>query len=324
MAQAKRTPTKPNISKPSGVQKPAAKTTSANNIGGQKSSKQVGDSRLNNNSKSTGSGSNIGNKNNIGNNVQIDNSRNNVNINIDNSKDIKINNNRNTVVRRNVNYRPYPRPPYVYGGYRYRCYHPYYYHPYRPFYWGPVWHPWGFFVATLTATAIILIVDNDMPNPSDMAWSYIQVNNSYPFGIEKLQRAPMNIVSRQSLQTNYKQEYYYDEGVFYIKGDGGYTVVAAPVGATIKTLPKGYETVTVDETAGTKNYYYGGTFYEKSANGYTVVPPTAGTVVEHLADGGEEVKMGEITYVKLGETYYQPIQQNGKNMYEVADVEADK
>ena len=30
------------------------------------------------------------------------------------------------------------------------------------------------------------------------------------------------------------------------------------------------------------------------------------------------------SYVKLGETYYQPIQLNGKSMYEVVDVEAAK
>jgi hypothetical protein len=43
-----------------------------------------------------------------------------------------------------------------------------------------------------------------------------------------------------------------------------------------------------------------------------------------LPEGGEEVKLGDVTYVKVGETYYQPIQKNGKNMYEVVDVEADK
>jgi hypothetical protein len=31
-----------------------------------------------------------------------------------------------------------------------------------------------------------------------------------------------------------------------------------------------------------------------------------------------------VTYVKLGDTYYQPIQQDGKDVYEVADVEEDK
>jgi hypothetical protein len=51
------------------------------------------------------------------------------------------------------------------------------------------------------------------------------------------------------------------------------------------------------------------------------VPPTAGTVVENLPEGGEEVKIGDVTYVKYGDVYYQPIVQNGENMYEVVDVE---
>ena len=84
------------------------------------------------------------------------------------------------------------------------------------------------------------------------------------------------------------------------------------------TLPSNTQTVVVNET--TNNYYYGGTYYEKSDKGYTVVPPTAGTVVENLPEGGEEVKIGDQTYVKYGETYYLPIQRDGKNMYEVADV----
>ena len=70
----------------------------------------------------------------------------------------------------------------------------------------------------------------------------------------------------------------------------------------------------------TNNYYYGGAYYEKSKEGYTVVPPTSGTVVEHLPEGAEEVKLGEVTYVKYGETYYQPVEVDGKNMYEVVDV----
>lgn len=214
-----------------------------------------------------------GNKTNVGNNVNIDNSKKNVNINVDNSKDINVRNNRNTVVRHNS--RPYGRPPYVYGGYRYNCYHPYHYHPYRPFYWGPVWHPWGFFITTLAATAIIVSVEN--------------------------------------------QQYHYDQGVYYTQSNGGYTVVQAPVGATITTLPSNSTTVVVNET--TNNYYYGGTYYEKSDGGYTVVPPTAGTIVENLPEGGEEVKIGDVTYVKYGETYYQPFEQDGKNMYEVVLVE---
>lgn len=211
------------------------------------------------------------------NNVNIDNSKKNININVDNSKDIKINNSRNTVVRSN-NYRPYSRPPYRYGGMSFYCHGPYYYHPYRPFYWGPVWHPWGFFVAALATTAIIISIEN--------------------------------------------QQYHYDQGVYYVAGNGGYTVVQAPVGATIITLPEKAETIVVTETV--NNYYYGGAFYEKSDKGYIVVPPTAGTIIENLPEGGEEVTMGDQKYVKIGETYYQPIQKDGKNMYEVVDIKKDE
>ncbi len=200
-----------------------------------------------------------------GNTVNVGSGNTNVNINVDNS--------RNTTVRRNTNVR-YNRPPYRYGGHSYYCHHHYYYHPYRPYYWGPAWHPWGFVVATLAVTAIVVSVNN--------------------------------------------QQYHYDNGVYYMPASGGYTVVQAPVGATVTTIPSGSQTVVVNET--TNNYYFGGTYYEKSDTGYTVVPPTAGTIVETLPEGGEEVRIGEQTYVKYGETYYQPIQKDGKDVYEVVDV----
>lgn len=220
--------------------------------------------------------SNKGGGNNIGNTVNVDNSKKNVNINVDNSKNVNINNSHNTAVRRNPH--PYTRPPYIYGGHRYYCFHPYFYHPYHPFFWGPVWHPWGFVIATMAATAIIISVNN--------------------------------------------QQYHYDQGVYYVSSTGGYTVVQAPVGATITTLPANTQTVVVNET--TNNYYYGGTYYEKSDKGYKVVAPTAGTVVENLPEGGKEEKIGDVTYVKIGDTYYQPIQKDGKKMYEVVLIEADK
>lgn len=97
----------------------------------------------------------------------------------------------------------------------------------------------------------------------------------------------------------------------------------APVGAVITTLPPESQTVVVGGSGTVNNYYYGGTFYEKAPDGYRVVPPTAGTVIEAMPAGGTEVKMGDVTYVKVGETYYQPIQQDGKNMYEVVDVQAE-
>lgn len=205
--------------------------------------------------------------------IDIDNSRDNININIDNSRDINI---RNTQVRRSS--RVYIRPPYIFGGFRFYTYWPYYYHPFRPFYWGPYWHPWGYFVTSLATTAIIVSIEN--------------------------------------------QRYHYDRGTYYVEEDNGYRVVQAPVGAEVKELPAEAQTVQVNET--TNNYYYGGAYYEKDGEVYKVVPPTAGTIVPNLPEGGEEVRIGDQTFVKYGETYYQPVQVDGKNMYEVVDVREEE
>ncbi|MDX1761865.1 MAG: DUF6515 family protein [Christiangramia sp.] len=215
---------------------------------------------------------NPGNRN-PGDRVNIDKGNNNVNINIDNSRDINI---RNTQVRRSP--RIYVRPPYIFGGFGFYTFRPYYYHPFRPFYWGPYWHPWGYFVTSLATTAIIISIENE--------------------------------------------RYHYDQGTYYIEEDDGYRVVQAPIGAEVKELPPETETVQVSET--TNNYYYGGAYYEKDGEVYKVVPPTAGTIVPNLPEGAEEVRIGEQTFVKYGETYYQPVQVDGKNMYEVVEVREEE
>lgn len=210
------------------------------------------------------------------NRVNVDRSRGDVNVNINNSRNTVVRNNRNVAYR--PPYRPYPRPPYMWGGFGFSWYRPYYYHPFVPFYWGPVWHPWGFFVATLAVTAIVVSVDN--------------------------------------------QDYHYDEGVFYVKETDGYVVVEAPQGANVTVIPKESEVVEVSPTV--NNYYYGGTFYEQKDGTYTVVPPPAGSVVSNLPEGAEEVKVGDQTFVKYGDTYYMPVEVDGKNMYEIVQVEPEK
>jgi hypothetical protein len=110
------------------------------------------------------------------------------------------------------------------------------------------------------------------------------------------------------------QSYHYYSGVWYLPASGGYTVVTAPVGGVVTTLPPEAVVVSGD------TYYYGGAYYDKTGDGYKVVPPQAGTVVEKLPPGGEEVTIGDQKYVKFGDTYYQPIQRDGKSMYEVVEV----
>ena len=49
------------------------------------------------------------------------------------------------------------------------------------------------------------------------------------------------------------QEYYYDDGVFFITGTNGqYKVIVPPAGALIKALPEDYETVQLSDG----NEYY--------------------------------------------------------------------
>ncbi|MGL6268176.1 MAG: DUF6515 family protein, partial [Chitinophagaceae bacterium] len=116
-------------------------------------------------------------------------------------------------------------------------------------------------------------------------------------------------------------QYHYDQGVWYQPSNSGYTVVSAPVGGTITTLPSGYQTVVVSNTT---TYYYGGSYYEKGGSGYTVVAPPAGATVDNLGEGGEEVKIGDQTYVKFGDTYYAPVEVDGKDKYEVVQVEVEE
>ncbi|MGA9238684.1 DUF6515 family protein [Robiginitalea sp.] len=42
-----------------------------------------------------------------------------------------------------------------------------------------------------------------------------------------------------------------------------------------------------------------------------------------MPEGGEEVKVGDRTYVKFGDTYYQPVQVDGKDMYEIVEVKEE-
>lgn len=116
------------------------------------------------------------------------------------------------------------------------------------------------------------------------------------------------------------QEYHYDNGTYYLKTDKGFEAVQAPIGAQVPDIPKEADKVEVNNTT---NYYYGGAFYEQNKDGYIVVPATAGTIVPNLPEGGEEVKIGDQTYVQFGKTYYQPIQVDGKNMYEIVEVKKE-
>jgi len=113
------------------------------------------------------------------------------------------------------------------------------------------------------------------------------------------------------------QQYYYDEGVYYQPSSGGYSVVPAPVGALVSSLPPGYETTMV----GNDDYfYYGGAFYIDTGNGYQVVQAPYGAVVTQIPDGAVQQDINGQTYLVYNNVYYQPVSQNGQDAYEVVQV----
>jgi hypothetical protein len=110
------------------------------------------------------------------------------------------------------------------------------------------------------------------------------------------------------------QAYYYDDGVYYEPYNGGYNVVAAPVGAIVASLPPGYETVQVgDDTF----LYYGGTFYVQTDQGYQVVVAPDGAVVSEIPDGATQQDVNGQTYLIYNNTYFLPVSSDGQDAYQV-------
>ena len=114
------------------------------------------------------------------------------------------------------------------------------------------------------------------------------------------------------------QPYYYDEGVYYQPYNNGYRVIAPPISASVNRLPDGYTLLTVDNDT---FYYYAGTFYIRNNGTYIVVEAPAGAVVYDLPEGVTELRAGDITYLQYNNVIYQPITLDGREAYEVVELD---
>lgn len=114
------------------------------------------------------------------------------------------------------------------------------------------------------------------------------------------------------------RQYRYDEGVFYAPYNNGYQVVPAPPGAYVPSIPEGYQQLAV---GGQTYYYFGGAFFVLNGNQYEVVQAPAGAVVYNLPQGASTVQVDDYDYVQYNGTYYQPVQVNGQDAYEVVEME---
>jgi len=140
------------------------------------------------------------------------------------------------------------------------------------------WHPFGFFLVTMAATAVVVSIANS------------------------------------------NEKYHYDQGTYYQEteqdGQKRYTVVAAPIGATVPTLPDGSVDMKVKDKT---YYYYAGTFYFPDTDGehYVVVQAPVGAIIPYLPDGYQKESHGDILYYVYGGIYYQPKTVEGEVSYEV-------
>ena len=166
---------------------------------------------------------------------------------------VNIDRSRNT----NVQVNSYHRNMYYNG---YRGYYPYHYHPYHPYYYGPAWHPYGFYTTSMSAT-VVIVSYNSQPYYYDSGVYYVETFGGYtsvpPPANILVQELPEQVESVPADEFTY----YYYGGVFYLKTDEGYQVIEAPDGAVVSKIPEGGEEV---EVAGQKYVYYNNTYFQPS------------------------------------------------------------
>jgi hypothetical protein len=156
--------------------------------------------------------------------------------------------------------RPYGRAPYAYGGHRYYAYRPYAYHRYAPFAWGPAFHPVGFFLATMAATAIVVTVANTHYRYDQGVW-YEPASGGY-----RVVPAPVGatVTTLPSGVVKVTETEYYYGGAYYQKSTKGYTVIAPQAGTVVEKLPPGGEEVTVGDR---KYVKFGDVYYQPIEQG---------------------------------------------------------
>jgi hypothetical protein len=176
----------------------------------------------------------------------------------------------NTAVRANVNVHENANLYHTGGD---RGIHPYYYHPYHPYYWGPSWHPFGFFLSSLAGNAIRFSIGNQWYYYDDGCY-YLPSNGGYSVVPPPIGAVVGYLPDGYETTMVGNDTFYYYGGAFYVANGQGYQVVAAPPGAVVTQIPVG----AIDQTInGEDLLVYNNTYFQPiSQNGqdaYEVVQP---------------------------------------------------
>jgi hypothetical protein len=150
-------------------------------------------------------------------------------------------------------------------------YYPYCYHPYTPYMYGAFWHPYGFFVASLATTAVLVSLANQNYYYNQGIY-YTQASGGYTVVAPPVNITVINLPQGLETIPYNGSTYYYFSGTFYSKSSNGYTVIKAPVGAVITNLPDGGKQEQVD---GQNYVVYNNTYFlpivQNGNNVYQVV-----------------------------------------------------
>jgi hypothetical protein len=154
----------------------------------------------------------------------------------------------------------------------YRGLHPYTYHPYHPFYWGPRWHPNGFFLSSLAANALRFSIANQWYYYADGCY-YIPYNGGYSVVPPPIGAVVSYLPDGYETVLVGNDYFYYYGGAFYIAIPQGYQVVQAPPGAVVSQLPVG---AVEQDINGETLLVYNNTYYQPISqdgqDAYEVVP----------------------------------------------------
>jgi len=146
----------------------------------------------------------------------------------------------------------------VYHTGSYRGLHPYSYHPYQPFYWGPRWHPIGFFLSSLAANALRISIANQYYYYDDGCY-YIPYRGGYSVVPPPIGAVVSYLPDGYETVMLGNDTYYYYGGAFYINVADGYQVVQAPIGAVVSQLPVG---AVEQDVNGETFLVYNNTYYQ--------------------------------------------------------------
>jgi len=110
--------------------------------------------------------------------------------------------------------------------------------------------------------------------------------------------------------------YRYDQGLFWLHQGVGYTVVTAPVGATVDKLPRGASRI----VSGTRSvWYFFGSFFAEKGSAYEVIKPPAGLTVFYLPDGYSQEKVQGVARYRFGDILFKPVFIQGILAYQVVE-----